>query len=332
VFGTHRIAAVMLSLLLTMGILSVPVAAGASSSPPDCRHPRAPKGFHKRVVTAIRVSGNLPREWADSPYLAKIICWQDTGFSTSFRNVGPDHVWHGVFAMTVQELKEIAGPWLSNDRNELILDQVCFVRGWDACRHTTANARIIQQLIAGLRWIWLNYGRPIVAWRHIVKTGRFTSYPRPGTDTTVTHDPLTRCPVDGSVGFQDDFGEYRNVGGYHPHSGNDIGAPVGRAIRAPFSGLAVAHSDDWFAGRYLILVGREGIAHNAHLSRFGYLGYVTAGTVIGYVGATGDARNAHDHFEWHPWNVPDHLHLAPSGLSRIRDAIDPYPFLNQVCA
>ncbi len=71
---------------------------------------------------------------------------------------------------------------------------------------------------------------------------------------------------------------------------------------------------------------------NAHLSRFGHLGYVRAGTVIGYVGQTGDALTPHDHFEWHPWNVPDPVHVAPSGFSRILDAIDPYPFLNQVCA
>jgi len=53
--------------------------------------------------------------------------------------------------------------------------------------------------------------------------------------------------------------------------------------------------------------------------------------VIGYVGATGDARTTHDHFEWHPWNIPRTLHVAPSGFSRILDGVDPFPFLNQVC-
>jgi hypothetical protein len=330
--GLRAVLPVVVSALLVAGAFGAPASAGdAPSTPRDCRNPKTPATFHKRLLTAIRVSGNLPREWADSPYLAKIVCWQNTDFDPAFHKGGPDHAWHGVFAMTVQELKEIAGPWLSNDRDELILDPVCFVSGWDACPHTTANARIMQQLIAGMRWIWLNFGRPSAAWAHIVRTGRFTSYPRPGTDDTATKSPLNRCPVDGQVGYQDDFGEPRGVGGYHPHSGNDIGAPTGRAIRAPFSGLAVAHSDGWFAGRYVIVVGREGIVHNAHLSRFGHLGYVTSGTIIGYVGASGDARDAHDHFEWHPWNVPDRLHVSPLGFSRIRDAIDPYPFLNQVC-
>ena len=65
--------------------------------------------------------------------------------------------------------------------------------------------------------------------------------------------------------------------------------------------------------------------------RFGHLGYVSGGTVIGYVGATGDARTTHDRFEWHPWNIPRTLRVAPSGFSRILDGVDPFPFLNQVC-
>jgi murein DD-endopeptidase MepM/ murein hydrolase activator NlpD len=53
--------------------------------------------------------------------------------------------------------------------------------------------------------------------------------------------------------------------------------------------------------------------------------------VIGYVGQTGDALTPHNHFEWHPWTVPNPLHTAPSGFRRILDAIDPFPFLNKVC-
>jgi murein DD-endopeptidase MepM/ murein hydrolase activator NlpD len=182
-----------------------------------------------------------------------------------------------------------------------------------------------------MRWIWLVYGSPVAAWHHIVRTGRFDSYPRPGTDDSATRAPFAVCPVRGTVAYKDDFGVPRGTGGYHPHEGNDIHAPIGRAIRAPFAGYAVAHSDTWFAGRSVGLVGAKGFVRDAHLSRFGHLGYVRAGTVIGYVGQTGDALTPHDHFEWHPWIVPRPLHTAPSGFRRILDAIDPYPFLNKVC-
>jgi murein DD-endopeptidase MepM/ murein hydrolase activator NlpD len=64
--------------------------------------------------------------------------------------------------------------------------------------------------------------------------------------------------------------------------------------------------------------GEDGYAYNAHLQSFGALGDVEAGTVIGYVGNSGNAVNtpSHDHFEWHPEN---------------RAAVNPFPFLNEVC-
>jgi len=333
--ATHLRRMMTLSLLATVlaaGTFVRPLPASAAvSRPRDCRNPSIPTGFHREIVTAIRASRDLPIAWGRSPYLPKIACWQGTGFDTRFSAHAPGHVWHGLFAMTVREMAEIAGPSLGNDRKGLVLQPACFVGGWDVCRHTVSNTRIVQQLVAGMRWIWLVYGHPFTAWRHIVRTRRFTSYPRPGTDDTVTRSPFSMCPVKRPVTYQDDFGEPRTTGGFHPHEGNDIHAPLGRPIRAPFPGLAVPHIDDWLAGLSVGLVGAEGFVRNAHLSRFGHLGYVRAGTVIGYVGDTGDALSFHDHFEWHPWVVPDPLHVAPSGYSRVRTAIDPFPFLNHVC-
>jgi hypothetical protein len=314
----------------------IPPLGGAARAGPqptlaECRRPEVPASFHRQVRLAIRLSGNLPREWSASPYLAKIVCWQGTGFSTGFRAYGPRQTWLGVFAMSKREMQTIAGPWLSNDRHELILDPDCFARGWDACPHRTEDTRAVQQLVAGMRWIWLMYGRPRVAWRHIAKTGRFDSYPRTGADVTPTRTPFRMCPVRRPVSYTDDYGEPRPVGGFHLHWGNDIEAPIGRPVRAPFAGLAVAHADGWFAGRYVTVIGREGYVRNSHLSRFGKLGDVKAGAVIGYVGETGDALDPHDHFDWRPWNVAKRLHRAPSGYTRIQDGIDPFPFLNQVC-
>jgi len=71
-----------------------------------------------------------------------------------------------------------------------------------------------------------------------------------------------------------------------------------------------------------------------HLSGFGTLGSVGAGTVIGYVGNSGDAAGGptHDHFEWHPRVIPSNPWVSPYGYSVVNgDAIDPYPYLNQVC-
>jgi Peptidase family M23 len=322
----------VVALLILVSLWGSPGAQAADQpTVAECRSPRVPPRFHHHLVVAIRLSRNLPRDWASSPYITRIICWQGTGFSTRFHAYGPGQKWIGMFAMTRREVQTIAGPWMSNDRDELILSPTCFARGWDACPETTANSRLVQQLIAGLRWIWLNDGRPKVAWRQIVRTGRFNSFPREGTDDTPTHSPFRLCPVRRPVWYRDDYGEPRPVGGYHPHWGNDIVAPIGRPIRAPFTGFAVAHDDGWFGGKYVTVVGDEGYVRNGHMIRFGHLGLVKAGTVIGYVGMSGDAHDPHDHFEWHPWNVPRTLHRAPTGFSRIMDGIDPFPFLNQVC-
>jgi len=83
----------------------------------------------------------------------------------------------------------------------------------------------------------------------------------------------------------------------------------------------------------VIVYGALGYVYNAHLSRILTLGSVAAGTVVGSVGNTGDARGGptHDHFEWHPAVIPAHPWRSPYGYSVINGAIDPFPYLNAVC-
>jgi peptidoglycan hydrolase CwlO-like protein len=141
------------------------------------------------------------------------------------------------------------------------------------------------------------------------------------------------CPVDGPHAYSDDFGQYRGTTQPpHPHAGNDIFAPMGTPVRAPFSGTA-SNSSGGLGGTAVTVYGALGYAYNAHLSRIGTLGYVAAGTVIGYVGNTGDAAGGptHDHFEWHPGAIPPHPWKSPYGYRVIDGAIDPYPYLNAVC-
>lgn len=109
------------------------------------------------------------------------------------------------------------------------------------------------------------------------------------------------CPVPGYSQIYDDFGEIVDLPKVprHVHMGNDITAPTGATIRAPFDGYASASTSP-LGGYQVSVKGARGTAFNAHLSRYGRLGFVRAGTVIGYVGATGDSTAPHDHFEWHP--------------------------------
>ena len=132
--------------------------------------------------------------------------------------------------------------------------------------------------------------------------------------------PFSVCPVVGPAPIADDFGilvhHPKDEGGDHIHQGNDIYAPMGAQIVAPFDGTAVTATNH-VGGLAVKVFGDFGYVYNAHLSRFGSLGSVQAGDVIGYVGATGNAGGPHDHFEWHPGNGA---------------AVDPHGFLLMVCA
>ncbi len=111
------------------------------------------------------------------------------------------------------------------------------------------------------------------------------------------------CPVDGPRYIHNDFGETVTVDGVEPHvhMGNDIEAPSWTPIRAPFDGYAWGSYSP--LGGYQVRVrGDRGYVFNAHLIAYGDLGWVGAGAIIGYVGATGDSTASHDHFEWHPWD------------------------------
>jgi len=128
---------------------------------------------------------------------------------------------------------------------------------------------------------------------------------------------FVHCPINGWHSISDNFGITVRLPGVpvHRHMGNDILAEAGTPIVAPFDGLASGSSSE-LGGLEVRVEGSAGYVYNAHLSSYGALGEVRAGTVIGYVGDTGDATTAHDHLEWHPYGGP---------------AVDPYPYLSVSC-
>jgi len=129
--------------------------------------------------------------------------------------------------------------------------------------------------------------------------------------------PLYTCPLWGRGYYNSSFGAFRPGPPIHPHAGNDIVAPFGTPIVAPFDGRAVGVTSA-LGGLGVKVFGADGYVYNAHLSAYGKLGDVTVGDVIGFVGDTGNAQLSvpHNHFEWHPAGGP---------------AVDPFPYLNEVC-
>jgi murein DD-endopeptidase MepM/ murein hydrolase activator NlpD len=114
---------------------------------------------------------------------------------------------------------------------------------------------------------------------------------------------LRACPVGQPRAFSDDFGDPRPGG--RRHQGNDIVAPRGTPVYAAQSGRFEENYND-LGGISAWIYGDSGDGtYYAHLD--GYVGvpngaHVPAGTMIGRVGNTGNARGGvyHLHFEYHP--------------------------------
>ena len=126
---------------------------------------------------------------------------------------------------------------------------------------------------------------------------------------------IQTCPVAGPNSFVDSFGWPRPGG--RTHQGIDLIAAYGTPIVAVAPGSARSASSV-LGGSGVVVEHDSGgdWTFYAHLSSYASMGHVSAGTVIGYVGSTGDTNVNHLHFEFHP-----------SGGA----AVDPYPALVAVC-
>lgn len=118
-------------------------------------------------------------------------------------------------------------------------------------------------------------------------------------------------PVRGTYTYTNDWHAPRTG---HLHQGCDIFASTGTPCVAVVSGVA-STGEGKNAGLYIRLAGDDGnVYYYMHLDRFGQTGRVAAGTVIGYVGDSGNAKGGppHLHFEVHPGGG---------------EAVNPYPIL-----
>ncbi len=123
------------------------------------------------------------------------------------------------------------------------------------------------------------------------------------------------CPVPAGT-FSNDYGYVNEAGG--KHNGVDLFAARGAPVQAPVGGTVERYPNP-MGGNALRLHGNDGNRYYfAHLDGYGEGGEVGAGSVIGYVGNTGDAAQTSPHL---------HLEIRPGGGA----AVNPFPSLVAAC-
>lgn len=127
------------------------------------------------------------------------------------------------------------------------------------------------------------------------------------------------CPVQGANSFVDSWMAPRAGG--RSHQGVDIMSPRGTPVVLPVGGN-VDFATGGIGGLTFDLNGDDGnYYYGAHMDDYAGLapGWYPAGTLVGYVGETGDAQGTapHLHFE---------IHLGGYG-----NAVNPYPTVRAAC-
>ena len=124
------------------------------------------------------------------------------------------------------------------------------------------------------------------------------------------------CPVAGPNSFIDSFGYPRSGG--RTHEGIDMIAPYGTPVVAAHDGVVTRSSNSLGGITAKVQASNGYITYYAHMSRYSdATGSVKAGTVIGYVGSTGNAGST------------NHLHFGLYTPGWV--AVNPYQALVAVC-
>lgn len=171
---------------------------------------------------------------------------------------------------------------------------------------------LVLTLGAMLRWLTLDDPQARQLWKQLALPYRAAKL------RVQPPDARLMMPVDGVSRRRvaNTWGAPRSGG--RRHQGQDIFAPRGTPVRSATAGIVIRIGEQTLGGKTVSVIGPGGrIYYYAHLHRYAEplaIGdQVRPGTVLGFVGNTGNART-----------TPPHLHF---GVYTTAGAIDPYPLL-----
>lgn len=144
----------------------------------------------------------------------------------------------------------------------------------------------------------------------------------PGASSGPVAPPINRgpwvCPVQGGATFTNDWGFPRSGG--RRHQGNDLFAARGTPVVASVGG-SYRRSNNGLGGISYYLQGDDGNTYyGTHMAGYGSVGpgRVGQGTVLGFVGNSGNARGTSPHL---------HFEIHPGGGG----AVNPFPTVSRAC-
>lgn len=122
------------------------------------------------------------------------------------------------------------------------------------------------------------------------------------TETKITREIYAPFIVEGPASWSDSWGAPRFVGGYHPHTGQDVLCRYGAPVLAVTSGT-VSYATGSLGGLAAYLEAPDGsFWYYAHLSasshRYANGDHIRRGEVLGRCGTSGDATVPHVHFSF----------------------------------
>lgn len=227
--------------------------------------------------------------WSPSPVAEVVVQWGEKKFSTSMHKSGPQGH-RAVFLLGVGG-KGVPGP------RDLIVTLRSAVGTQKLRRSIEIRQKVFEEQHLTVKKSMVNLSKEDLA-RHSKEKKQVRAATGTSAPERFWTSPFVR-PVPGTVSSTYGLTRFFNGQPRSPHSGLDLRGKTGTPIKAITSGEVVLTGNHFFSGNCVYIDHGQGVVSMyAHMSEIVATQgqFVSAGEVIGKVGATGRVTGPHLHF------------------------------------